>query len=117
MGDDHDDTQEPRRRAAVHCHGRRAGVLEELTDGGFRFAYEEAYLADSDAPAVSLTLPRRTRPFVSDSLFPFFYGLLAEGTTRQLQARLNRIDPNDAFGLLLATGRDTIGAVTVIEET
>lgn len=116
MGDDHQDGPGVRRRAAVLCHGRRAGILEERTDGRFRFTYDERYLADRDAPAVSLTLRRRAEPFVSESLFPFFYGLLSEGTTRQLQARINRIDPDDAFGLLLATGRDTIGAVAVVEE-
>jgi HipA-like protein len=47
-------------------------------------------------------------------LFPFFSGLLAEGTLREMQCRMRRIDENDDFGLLLETaGGDVIGAVTV----
>lgn len=102
-----------RRRGVVFHHGQRAGTLDELTDGGFRFQYAVRYLAAPDPQPVSLTLPVRGEPYLSEVLFPFFQGLLAEGSTRQLQARLHRVDPDDAFGLLLATGRDTIGAVTV----
>jgi serine/threonine-protein kinase HipA len=47
-------------------------------------------------------------------LFPFFSGLLAEGTLRDLQCRIHRIDEADDFGLLLETaGGDVIGAVSV----
>ena len=83
---------------------------------GFRFSYLPKYLADSGSPSVSLTLPRRTEPYVSSTLFAFFSGLLAEGDLREMQCRKFRIDPNDEFGLLLGTcGEDVIGAVTVME--
>lgn len=101
------------RRAHVYNHGQLAGTLEELDDGSFCFHYDAAYLRAPAATAVSLTLPLQNAPFVCDHLFAFFYGLLAEGSTRQLQCRLLHIDENDAFGLLLATGRDTIGSVSV----
>ena len=101
------------RRGQVFNHGRLAGVLDELEDGRFRFQYDPDYLRDPAVTAVSLTLPKREEPFFSDHLFAFFHGLLAEGSTRQLQCRLLQIDEEDAFGLLLATGRDTIGSVSV----
>lgn len=102
------------RRAAVYVGERRAGELSERPGGGFRFAYDSAYLADSDAPSVSLTLPRRREPYDSEVFFPFFYGLLAEGATRGMQCRTHRVDEEDFFGLLLAAGRDAIGAVKVV---
>ena len=101
------------RRAEIHNHDRLAGVLEERDDGTYRFIYDESYLADPNTEPISLTLPKRAEPFVSDHLFAFFYGLLSEGSTRQLQARLLRVDEEDDFGLLLATARDAIGSVTV----
>lgn len=67
-----------------------------------------------DAVAASLTLPLDGGPFESPHLFPFFEGLLAEGSLHELQCRLHRIDPEDGFGLLLRTAAsDVIGCVTV----
>lgn len=100
------------RCAIVRNHGRVAGRLEELSEC-FRFTYATEYLARPDATALSLTMPLRAEPHESPKLFPFFYGLLSEGSTRELQAKLHRIDESDDFGLLIATGGDTIGAVTV----
>lgn len=93
-----------------------AGLLEEVP-GGFRFTYETAYLADPSLPAVSLTLPKRAEPHESPHLFPFFFGILAEGSTKDLQCRLLKIDEEDHFGRLLATlGGDVIGSVHVLPE-
>lgn len=107
---------QPRRRGVVYNHGVRAGTLMEFADGSFEFAYDEAYLASPGRSAISLTLPCRREPYRSKHLFPFFYGLLAEGGTRALQSRLLRIDEEDHFGLLLATATDTIGSVSVVPE-
>ena len=104
------------RSGRVDCRGILAGRLEETPDG-FRFAYDADYLADPDAPSISLTLPKRREPYTSSTLFPFFYGLLAEGVQKEIQCRQLRIDEADPFGRLLRTaGSDTIGAVTVAEE-
>lgn len=97
------------RAARVRNHGLVAGLIEELPDGGYRFTYEPGY----GGPAISLTLPVRAEPYAAASLFPFFHGLLSEGSTRALQHRALRIDEDDAFGLLLATGGDTVGSVTI----
>lgn len=105
------------RSGMVYCRGVRAGRIEEVADGGYRFCYDVAYLASADAKPVSLTLPLRTERFESATLFPFFYGLLAEGILKDTQCRKLRLDENDHFGRLLKTAdRDTIGDVTVVEE-
>jgi serine/threonine-protein kinase HipA len=102
-----------RRRGLVRVRGIAAGRLEE-TPSGYLFTYDPVYLAGDAAAAVSLTLPLRSEPYVSPHLFPFFEGLLAEGSLRELQSRLHKIDLEDSFGLLLKTAAfDVIGCVTV----
>lgn len=103
------------RCAQVLHNGRQAAVLEQ-THGGYRFAYNAEYLADPTVRAVSLTLPLRREPYESVALFPFFTGLLAEGTLKEMQCRRYKIDPDDDFTRLLKTTRyDVIGAVTLEE--
>ncbi len=102
-------------RANVFCRGILAGELEE-TAGGYRFQYVQAYLKDPCCPAISLTLPKQEAAFHSPVLFPFFFGLLAEGDNKAVQCRILRIDPDDPFTRLLKTcSGETIGAVTVEE--
>lgn len=96
----------------VYRRSQEAGVIEELKDA-YRFTYLESYLT-SDAPPVSLTLPRRREPYVAQHLFPFFTSLLAEGNLAVEQCRRLQIDEDDLFGrLILTAGGDVIGAVTV----
>ena len=105
------------RRGKVFCGGCLAGRIEELPDG-YRFAYDPGYLASPETHAISLTLPKRSEPFTSAALFPFFFGLLAEGILKDTQCRKLKLDDNDHFGRLLKTAHsDTIGDVTVVEET
>lgn len=105
------------RRANVYCRGVLAGVLSK-DEAGYRFQYVPEYLAKGSAthPALSLSFPRRKTAFVSPVLFPFFFGLLAEGEDKALQCRVLRIDENDHFTRLLKTCEtETIGGVTVRE--
>lgn len=105
------------RRGKVRLLGHEAGRIEE-TEEGYCFTYFDHYLADPATPPVSLTLPKRSAPYQSETLFAFFEGLLAEGSLKTEQCRRLGIDEEDAFGrLLLTAGNDTIGAVTVHEES
>lgn len=93
-----------------------AGVLEKTDRPDYVFRYDDAYYSNPATSAISLSLPKTQQQFYSEMLFPFFFGLLAEGTNKQTQCRLLRIDENDHFSLLLATAtNDTIGSVTVKE--
>jgi serine/threonine-protein kinase HipA len=104
------------RRANVYCRDVLAGVLEQHA-GGYRFEYAPEYLREARHPAISLTLPRQEAAFESPVLFPFFFGLLAEGDDKALQCRLLKIDEDDHFTRLLRTcTAETIGAVTVEEQ-
>jgi serine/threonine-protein kinase HipA len=104
------------RRGKVYYCEHLAGSLEE-TANGYRFTYEPAYLATPGMPDISLTLPKQKEAFESPVLFPFFFGLLAEGVQKEIQCRFLKIDEADDFGRLIRTaGQDTIGAVTVHAE-
>lgn len=97
----------------VYFRDHFAGTLQKV-DGRYYFEYDDKYLDDPAMPSVSVTLPKKGRRFESDILFPFFYGLLAEGELKKLQCRLLKIDEKDHFKRLLETaGDDTIGAITV----
>ena len=100
------------RQAAVYCGEQYAGILEETGDPrGYRFTYDATY----QGPAVSLTLPLQSEPFVSAGLFPFFAGLIPEGWYLDIVTRTIKVDPADTFGVLLATCSDCIGAVSLRE--
>jgi|GEM_PF-275605 len=101
-----------RRRAIVSLAGRRVGVLEE-TYRGSRFVYDKTYIESRNAIPISPTLPLNAVSFESNGLHPFFANLLPEGGRLDTVSQRLRIDRNDRFGVLLATGSDGIGAVEI----
>ena len=100
------------RRANVYFRDWKAGVLEE-TDKGFRFTYDDEYLKNSPTQAISLTFPPKKEPYESPAFFPFFEGMVPEGWYLDIVSRTLKVDPDDRFGLLIASASHTIGAVTV----
>ena len=104
------------RRANVYCRRVLAGVLSKEKSSGYRFQYAPEYLNNSKCPPISLSFPKQEAGFESPLLFPFFFGLLAEGDDKALQCRILKIDENDHFTRLLKTCEaETIGGVTVKE--
>lgn len=102
------------RSAKVLRNGVLAGYLAEYDNGIYEFKYEDSWFFNDSMPPVSLTLPKSKQLYTSDHLFPFFFNMLAEGANRDFQCHQLRIDPDDDFGLLLASAAtDTIGAITV----
>jgi serine/threonine-protein kinase HipA len=82
------------------------------------FTYSDDYFANRDKPAISLSFPKMQKQYEANELFPFFYGMLAEGINKDIQCRLLKIDEDDDFTRLIKTaGEDTIGAITVKELT
>ena len=66
------------RAGIVFVQNMRAGLITE-TDTGYEFYYENEYLEKEDSLAVSLTLPLSREIYKSNTLFPFFDGLIPEG--------------------------------------
>lgn len=103
------------RTAIVRLDGQRVGRMTE-TGKLVVFTYDSEWLARPDAVAVSLTLPLRAEPYSSDGLHPFFENLLPEGWLLELATKKLKISKDDAFGLLVATCADCIGAVEILPE-
>lgn len=96
----------------VYSNEIKAGTLvEEVPAKSYVFTYDKDYIA-STYPAISLTLPKKDTAYKSMSLFPFFTNLLPEGANRRAVCKMNRIDEQDFFGMLMQTvGTDMIGAI------
>jgi serine/threonine-protein kinase HipA len=99
-------------QAAVFAFSQRVGTLSK-TAQGFTFVYDPNYLRFPEARPISFSLPLQTKSYESPHLFSFFDGLLPEGWLLDLTARAAQIDKNDKFGLLLHTGKDPVGAISV----
>lgn len=99
------------RKARVFVNNQIAGTLEELADGKFRFNY----VMDYQGAPVSLTMPIKKTEYEFAHFPPFFEGLLPEGILLESVLRKYKLDKNDYFGLLIQTGQDTVGNVTIEE--
>ena len=97
------------RKAVVYAHGKRAGVLTEISPQEYMFTYDDDY----SGQAISLTMPVNEKGFGFDGFPPFFEGLLPEGIMLEGLLRISKIDQKDYFSQLMATGADLVGAVTV----
>ena len=100
------------RAGIVFVQGIRAGIIQE-TDEGYEFKYDQNYLEQAEALPVSLTLPLTKDVYRSNTLFPFFDGLIPEGWLLDIVERNWKIDARDRFGLLLVTCFDCIGDVRI----
>ena len=101
------------RSALVQLDGTPVGTLIE-NGRQVVFTYAVDWLAQPNAVPISFTMPLRCEPFASDGLHPFFENLLPEGWLLELATRKLKISKDDAFGLLLATCSDCIGAVEIV---
>lgn len=103
-------------KAGIYNNGMLAGLLEKINPDTYVFRYTDNYYLDHKMPAISLSFPKRQQQYVANELFPFFYGLLAEGINKEIQCSLLKIDEEDDFTRLMKTAsEDTIGAITVRE--
>ena len=104
------------KRGRVYNKGIFAGIIEK-NNGEYIFTYDEAYINNLEAMSISQTLPKNVKQFRSPYLFAFFFGLLAEGSIKEIQCRKLKIDENDHFTRLLKTANsDVIGSITIEEE-
>ena len=103
------------RKAEVYMKGRLAGYLVELEKGRhYQFDYIDGY----NGLPVSLSMPLQGSGAYSFNDFPpFFRGLLPEGIMLEGLLNQKKIDRDDFFSQLVATGGDLVGAVTVIESS
>lgn len=102
------------RKAIIKMDTQIAGWLTQ-DENGYHFEYDPAYLSQTNAKPISLTLPLQEKVFTSNMLFPFFDGLIPEGWLLDIVEKNWKLNPRDRMGLLLACCKDCIGAVSVEE--
>ena len=98
--------------ALIFYGDKEAGELIKKP-AGYKFAYTAEYLRDPDAMPISLAMPLAETTYESPTLFPFFDGLLPDGWLLELTCTSAKIDKNDKFHLLLHTGKDPVGAISI----
>lgn len=104
------------RKGKIYVAEKFAGTLIETSEGNYLFQYDEDYANDPNLLPVSLTLPKKTEPYISETLFPFFDGLIPEGWLVNIGIKNWKLNPRDRMGLLLHLCQDCIGNVSVVEE-
>lgn len=100
------------RSGRVLFKNKLAGIVWQDEDG-YGFRYDEDYLKSLAASPISLTLPLRQAPYVSNTMIPFFDGLIPEGWLLDITVKNWKVNPNDRMELLLVACKDCIGAVGV----
>ena len=100
------------RSGRVLFKNKLAGIVWQDEDG-YGFRYDEEYLALPVASPISLTLPIRQAAYVSNTMIPFFDGLIPEGWLLDITVKNWKVNPNDRMELLLVACKDCIGAVGV----
>jgi serine/threonine-protein kinase HipA len=93
-------------------------VADLERDGGrLELRFRPDVIARSNGSALlSVSLPVRAAPYAEAELLPFFAGLLPEGLVRERLARRFRLNVSDVFGFLRAIGRDSAGALSIVED-
>lgn len=98
----------------VWWEGRIVGRLTQDRHGALGFAYGADWLRDADAPALSVSLPRREGPYSRRECRPFFGGLLPEESQRDQVARVLGVSRANEFALLDRLGGDVAGAIELL---
>lgn len=81
------------------------------------FEYAKEYLERKDAHPISLTLPLREKPYESETILPFFDGLLPEGWISDRVKEIFPFDPYQSKDTIVAemlsySCKDCVGAVS-----
>ncbi len=101
-----------KRSGKVLFKDKLAGIVWQ-DEEGYGFKYNEDYLQSKDAVPLSFTLPLRKEPYPSNTMIPFFDGLIPEGWLLDITIKNWKVNPNDRMELLLMACKDCIGAVSI----
>lgn len=103
---------------SIERSGRQSlvGTIEGFSGEDAMFRYDESYLKDSNAVAISISLPKQQEPFTPTQTKNYFEGLLPEGFTRRTVAQWMHVDENDYLSILHGLGRECLGAIQIRTE-
>lgn len=101
-----------RRSGKVFYKNQLAGIVWQ-DENGYGFEYDKEYRHQKNAEPVSLTLPLQEEPYLSNTMPPFFDGLIPEGWLLNITIKNWKLNLRDRMGLLLVACKDCIGAVSI----
>lgn len=103
---------------SIEKEGRlyKVGTLEGTDHNDTVFTYDGAYLNDTSATALSISLPLEEVSFDPIRTRTFFEGILPEGFIRHFLADRMHIDETDYISMLHNLGRECIGAVRISKD-
>lgn len=101
-------------QAVVFQDQARAGLLSRTPHGSV-FQYDDSYKGKD----ISFHLPvsQRIHEVRGTNLHPFFAGLLPEGYRLKALIQNIKTSADDLMSLILATGQDTIGDISILPES
>ena len=102
-------------RLGVYLHGKKAGTITRDPER-FRFSYDQGYLANKGAMALSQMLPLEEGDPGYGVALKWFEGLLPEGERREQIARVVGAASMSTYSMLKAIGSECAGAVEVVVE-
>jgi serine/threonine-protein kinase HipA len=103
----------------VLLHGEQIGTLTLVQGSRTLFAFNKAYIANPERPALSLSFKDQFGqlltdiPTTSTRVPPFFANLLPEGPLRAYLAKQAQVNEKREFFLLWVLGQDLPGALTI----
>lgn len=109
--------QRKSRRLNVFLNSRLVGQSNRESSGAIDFRYDPKWLAWEHTIPVSLSLPLREDRYIGAPVLAVFDNLLPDNATiRKKIAERTGAGGTDAFSLLLALGRDCVGALQFLPE-
>src|SRR3546814_6597598 len=101
----------------VYLNNRLVGHLAKEPSGAIDFRYDETWLGWEQAFPVSLSLPLREDPYRGEPVAAVFENLLPDSESlRRRVAETVGARGTDAYSLLAAIGRDSVGALQFIAD-
>ena len=100
-------------KLGVYFEGRPVGTVAVDGSGRFTFEYAPSWASDTNAFAISRSLPLGGSEGQSDVGHFFFANLLPEGSVREQVARHLGVSPGNDFALLDALGGECAGALVI----
>jgi serine/threonine-protein kinase HipA len=101
------------RAGKVYINYQYAGQLLQDEDG-YSYTYDPDYLHSANAAPISLRFPLRKEAYKSNTLFPFFDGLIPEGWYLGTEYDGLKFNSRDRMGLLLTLCNECFGAVSIV---
>ena len=101
---------------SVWWDGRVAGSLHLDQHGDMEFTYALDWLADTNVPALSFSLPKRVEAYGRRQCQAFFGGILPEEGQRHAIARALGVSAENEFSLLEHLGGEVAGALTLLPD-